>query len=343
MLKWFENAEPNFPNLLCSRIRLVRNWDGYQFPSRLDDKQALEMIRQIETGLSYLGEMDGNTYEYTFLNELNELERRALRDRRILNTAILEKKAPVGIILSEDEKTSLILNGSDHFRIQKIGAGLLLEELWKEIDKLDDYVNRMFPYAFDEKYGYLTSYPTNVGTGMRASVVIHLPTLSLAKKFNRLIGEMGRFGVTVRSVYGGDTNYGALYEVVNQKTLGITEKEIIELVAKVALQLNSQELQVREMSLKKHRLEREDEVYKSYGVLKYARRLSRKDAMTFLSQLMAGQSDGLLLTREPCSFYRLMLGIQSASLQKLSDRPLNGEELDAARAAYIRRELPEIK
>lgn len=343
MLKWFEKSEPNFPNLLSSRIRLVRNWDGYQFPSQLDDKQALELIRQIQTGLSYLGEMDGNTYEYTFLNELSELERKALRDRRILNAAIVEKKAPVGIILSEDEKTSLILNGSDHFRMQKIGAGLLLEELWKEIDKLDDYVNRMFPYAFDEKYGYLTSYPTNVGTGMRASVVIHLPTLSLAKKFNRLIGEMARFGVTIRSVYGGDTNYGALYEVVNQKTLGITEKEIIELVAKVALQLNGQELQVREMSLKKHRLEREDEVYKSYGVLKYARRLSSKDAMTFLSQLMAGQSDGLLLTKEPCSFYRLMLGIQSASLQKLSDRPLNGEELDAARAAYLRRELPEIK
>lgn len=344
MLKWFEKTEGIVPNLIASRVRLARNWNACEFPAMLDDKRSLEVVKQLHAGLINLPELDGNSYEFSLLGDLRELDRKVLKEQRVINSTIAQKKTAVGVIVSADEGTSLVLNGSDHIRMQKISMGLNLEELWRQTDQLDDYVNKQFPYAFDDKYGYLTSYPTNVGTGMRASVVLHLPTLSMAKKFNNLIGEMARFGVTVRGVYGGDSyNYGALYEVANQKTLGITEREIIEVVTKVAVQLNGQESQVRELSLKSHRLEREDEAYKSYGVLKYARRMSGKDSMIFLSQLMAGQSDGLLEMKESCSIYRLMLGIQTANLQKLSDRPLNGEELDMARAAYIRRELPGIK
>lgn len=266
-----------------------------------------------------------------------------MRERRILNSSILQKKEMVGLIVSRDESTSLVLNGDDHIRIQLLSSGLQLNELWERADKLDDYVNARFSYAFDEKYGYLTSFPTNVGTGMRASVTLHLPTLSMGKKFSSLVGDMSRFGVTLRGVYGeGAENYGALFEVANQKTLGLTEQEIISLVARVAGQLNRQENQVREAALNNHRLEREDEVYKSYGVLKYARRLSAKDGMIFLSQMMAGVDDGLIAFREPCSIYRMMLGIQQANLQKLSHKPLGKEELDVARAEYLRKELPEL-
>ena len=236
-----------------------------------------------------------------------------------------------------------MLNGTDHIRIQLLSPGLNLEALWKQGDKLDDYVNQRFSYAFDKKYGYLTSFPTNMGTGMRASVVLHLPNLSMGKKFTGLVSEMGRFGASVKGVYGeGSENYGALFQVANQKTLGLTEKEIVDLVGRVATQLLNQERQVRAMALKKHRLECQDEAYKSYGVLKYARRLSARDAMTFLSQLMSGINDGLLETKEPCAVYRLMLGIQPANLQKLSDRPLGKEELDVARASYLRSELPDL-
>jgi protein arginine kinase len=141
-------------------------------------------------------------------------------------------------------------------------------------------------------------------------------------------------------VYGeGSENYGALYEVSNQKTLGLTEKEILDLVNRVALQLLAQERQVRKITLEKRRLEYEDEVYKSYGVLKYARRMSAKDAMIFLSRIV----DGILEAEGNCAIYRVMLGIQPANLQKISERPLEKEELDEARAAYIRRELPELK
>ncbi len=158
-----------------------------------------------------------------------------------------------------------------------------------------------------------------------------------------MLNDMGRIGVSIRGVYGeGRENYGSLYEISNQKTMGRTEKELTDLVAKVATQLDDQERQIREMGLASHRPQLEDEVYKSYGVLKYARRLSMKDAMTFLSQIMSGMTDGLVKFDEPCSVFRLMLGIQTANLQKLSDRPLDKGELDGARAAYLRGELPEL-
>lgn len=302
------------------------------------------MVKRLEFGLKDLGQLDQKHYDFAMLGNLKELDRRALRERRILNSATVAKKGPVGIMLSTEEDTGLIFNGDDHIRLQLLAPGLKLEELWKRANQADDYISVRFPYAFDEKYGYLTSFPTNVGTGLKASAVVHLPTLSLGRKFQNLISEMSRFGASVKGLYGeGNENYGALYEISNQKTLGLTEKEIIDLVTRVAGQLNSQESKVRALSIKNHRLEREDEVYKSYGVLKYARRLSMKDAMSFLSQLMTGVSDGLLELAEPCAIYRLMLGIQPANLQKLSDRPLGKEDLDVARAGYLRVELPELK
>jgi protein arginine kinase len=222
--------------------------------------------------------------------------------------------------------------------------GMHLEEMWKACDRLDDFIGERFNYAYDEKYGYLTSFPTNVGTGLRASVTVHLPMLSKGKKFNGLVTEMGCFGAKIRGIYGeGSENYGSLYEVSNQKTLGLSEKEILDMVNRVANQLISQENQVRRLTREKRGISCEDEAYKSYGVLKYARRLTSKDAMIFLSQLMQGINDGVLEMKEPLSVYRLMLGIQPASLQKNSDRPLSKEELDIARAVYIRSQLPDLK
>jgi len=343
MMKWYEYVDQERPGVVSSRVRLVRNWDQYVFPSRLPQKECAEMIRRLELGLRDLGSLDGRSYSYIRMEELSDLERKAMHERHIFNSTIAGKKTPVGLILTPEEDTAIVLGGTDHIRIQMLSAGLHLEELWKKCDQMDDYIGERFSYSFDDKYGYLTSFPTNVGTGLRASVTLHLPTLSMGKKFHGLVTEMSRFGATVRGVYGeGSENYGSLYEVSNQKTLGLTEKEILDLVNRVALQLLSQENQVRALALEKHGLECEDEAYKSYGVLKYARRLSAKDAMTFLSQLMRGMSDGVLTMREPCSIYRMMLEIHPANLQKMSERPLGKEELDVARAAYIRSALPEL-
>ncbi|MDK2965886.1 MULTISPECIES: ATP--guanido phosphotransferase [Lacrimispora] len=343
MLKWFEQTDNSRCGVVSSRIRLVRNWKEYKFPSKLDEKDSSEMIHRLEFGLKDLNEEIGKPLSFSMLEDLNELDRVALKERRVLNSSIAAKVSPVGILLSENEDTGIVFNGDDHIRVQLLKTGLHLDELWEQANRIDDYMNERFPYAFDDRYGYLTAFPTNVGTGLRASVVVHLPMLSQGRKFSSLIGEMGRFGAAVRGVYGeGEDNFGALYEVSNQKTLGQTEREIIDTVTKAAIQLANQEMQVRKLSLQRRKIEREDEIYKSYGVLKYARRLTSRDAMIFLSQMMAGLEDGLIHTKEECNVYRLMLGIWPANLQRISDRPLNKEELDMARAEFIREKLPEL-
>ena len=334
MMKWFEEVNLTRPAVICSRVRLVRNLEEYAFPSRLDEQQADEMIGRLEEALKGLGSVDGRHYEQARLQELSDLDRRALRERRVFNSTIASGKAPAGV---------MVLNGTDHIRIQLFAAGLHLDELMNQAGQIDDYLNERFDYAFDEKYGYLTSFPTSVGTGLRASVVLHLPLLSQSKRFNGMVTEMTRFGASVKGMYGeGEENCGSLYEVSNQKTLGMTEKEILDMVSKVALQLTAQEEQMRKLALDKNRVSREDDACRAYGTLKYARKLTMKEALTLLSRLMAGCADGLLRMEEPCSVYRLMLGIQPANLQKLSTRPLGREELEMARAAYVRAELPQL-
>lgn len=344
MLRWFEQTDSSRPGVISSRIRLVRNWQDYGFPAKLGEKESTEMVRRLEFGLKDLGEAEGKHLNFAMLDDLEDLDRVALKERRVLNSAAVSKKKPAGIYLSDDEDTGIVFNCDDHIRIQLLRVGLHLEELWERANRIDDYTNERFAYAFDERYGYLTTFPTNVGTGLRASVVVHLPMLSQGRRFSSLIGDMSRFGAAIRGVFGeGEENFGSLYEISNQKTLGQTEREIIDTVSKAAIQLTNQEMQVRKLALQRRRIEREDEVYKSYGVLKYARRLTSRDAMIFLSQIMAGLTDGLIHTEEDFSVYRLMLGIQPANLQKISDRPLSKEELDGARAEFIRRELPELK
>lgn len=344
MNKWFQQIDSKDSNIVYSRIRLARNWDEFTFPSRMTKIQCSEMVSRLRAGLEEIGEIEGREYRYRKLEEAQTLEKMALRERRILNQSAASKKEPAGLLISEDEGSSLLFGGDDHIRIQQLGAGLCLEGLWQKADALDDYVNQRFSYAFDEKYGYLTSFPTNVGTGLRACVVLHLPGLSLVKKFQSIVGDMSRFGTTIRGLWGeGSDNCGSLYQISNQRTLGQSEKEIVEMVTKAAAQLNQQELRVRNASLSTQRLGREDEAYKSYGILKYARRIAEKDARIFLSQLMAGEKDGLMKLNKTCSLYSLMIGIKPANLNLWSKRPLDKEELDIVRAAYIRQHLPEIE
>ena len=342
MLKWFEKTDFSRPQIVYSRIRLVRNVKDYLFHGKLEEKEGRELIGRLEFETRDLKDADGMDYRFAMLEDLDEVEVKALWERRVINASSAQKKGPVGLRFSRDESISLVFNGDDHIRLQFLKTGLCLEELLDKANEMDDQLNQRFPYAFDEKYGYLTAFPTNMGTGLRSSVLVHLPLISQGRKFAGLLGDMGRFGIAVRGVYG-EENFGSLYEISNQKTLGQTEKEIVEGVAKAAIQLTNQEKAARKIAVQRRRTEREDEVYKSYGVLKYARRLSARDSMIFLSQIMAGLEDGLIQFDKECSIYRIMLGCQPGNLQRISDRPLSKEEQDRMRAEFIRQELPELR
>ena len=166
MGRWYDSVDNKSSNIVYSRIRLARNWDEYTFPSRMTREQCGEMLERMKDGLKDLGSLDGKEYRYGQLDEMQDLEKLALRERRILNLSAVNKKEPAGLFLSEDEGSSLVLGGDDHIRMQFLASGLKLDELWHQADVMDGYVNERFSYAFDEKYGYLTSFPTNVGTGL---------------------------------------------------------------------------------------------------------------------------------------------------------------------------------
>ena len=168
MTKWFEEVANDASNIVSSRVRLSRNWEEYKFPSRLEPDEARTMIARLKQNFRDLGDRDGQFYEYEDLELMEKLDRTALRERRLLNRTLAEKTTPGGILCSEDERVSMVLNADDHIRLQVLASGLDLQECYAKADALDDYINEKIPYAFNEKYGYLTSYPTNVGTAMKA-------------------------------------------------------------------------------------------------------------------------------------------------------------------------------
>ena len=250
----------------------------------------------------------------------------------------------MGLFVSPDRARSLLLCGDDHIRLQNIGSGASLLTAWEELDRMDDLINEKIAYAFDEKYGYLTAFPTNVGTGLRATMLLHLPALSAGKQFRKLVSEMNRFGIVIRGVYGDPgENWGALYEVANQKTLGLSEGEILGTVQRMAGQIAGQERKLRLQLQKERRSEREDEVYKSYGILRYAKRLTLKEAMNYLSCLRAGVNDGLIAFETPVSLYGLMVESQPYRLRQRLGEKASEEALYQARAEYIRDCLPKLK
>lgn len=344
MTKWYEETDQMHDVFVMKRLRLVRNIEGRVFPGRLSGEERLRLLGELEQNLLPLGEEDKASYTYRRLHEMDETSLHALYGRRLINYSRLEEKAPAGLAVSPDESISLLVGGEDHIRLQCLSSSQTLDNMWKRLGPVDDMLGERVPYAFDEKYGYLTTFLTNVGTGLRASVLLHLPMLSSGNQFRKLVQEYSRFGISVKGMSGdSNENFGGLYEVKNQKTLGQTEEELIALVSQAAGQLAAQERKVKALALRSHRLQMEDEVYKSYGVLKYARKLSYKEGMTYLSQLRLGLCENLLQSEKPVNLFGIMLNIRPANLKQGRGEKLEGDALDEARAQYIRERLPEIR
>ena len=221
MEKWFDVPEKEGSSVICSRVRLVRNWREYPFPGKMTKEQSVEMTGRLMNGVKESGAFSGSRSRYLYLDRIPDLERTALLERRAISRGVSKKKAAAGLVLSEDERLGITINGDDHIRIQAVEKGAALTECYRRADQMEELLGSRFEYSFDEKYGYLTSFPTSVGTGLRASVVLHLPALSRRKNFNSLTSDMGRFGTLVRGLYGeGEENPGSLYQISNQKTLG---------------------------------------------------------------------------------------------------------------------------
>ncbi len=340
MNKWYDKTGANDDVVLSSRIRLARNFSNYVFADRLSEEAAARMVNSVADRFKsdYADE-----YDCIYMNNCNERKKKALKERRQISHALLNGSNKA-VLLSKDESAAIMLNAEDHVRIQVLANGMNLESCFKRANEIDDYIDSNFDYAFSEKYGYKTTFPTNVGTGLRAGYTLHLPGLTEAKRISQISTELGRFGMKLKVLYGDDVGYGNLYQIATQKTLGQTEKEIMSDLNDIVNQIVSQEREQRRYIYEKDKVQMEDTVYKSYGVLKYARKIPLRDAMTLLSEIMLGSSLGIITFDRTGSFSlnKMIMDIQPAVINNTVNRAISVDETDIIRAQYIRNNCPDI-
>lgn len=343
MLKWYEHIAPDSDVVISSRVRLARNLENYPFSGKLTEEKAVTLVNEVKEIAPLLTEEVNMKFYACSVSTLSDIDKSAMVERHIVSPLLAEKKQTTGLILSEDETISIMVNEEDHIRIQAIVGGMDLYNAYAVADRIDDITYQKLRYAYDEKYGYLTACPTNAGTGMRASFMVFLPALSSANMIPKLIEEIGKYGVTLRGIYGeGTKSLGGIYQISNQKTLGNSEREIIDSLNNIIMQIVKQERKRREYMISVSADEIEDQVYRSYGVLKYARQITSGDAMTLLSQLKFGADCGLIKFDRQFNIHKLMMGVQPGSLQWSIGKNVGSATRDQSRAEYIRKELPTI-
>ncbi len=343
MLKWYKETGKNSDVVISSRIRLARNLKSFPFSAKLGKEQAVELVEKLKAAAPALEAGKEKKYYSCNVDILSDSEKTAMVERHIISPLLLAREQSTGLILSEDERISVMLNEEDHLRIQSITGGMNIMGAFTEANAADDIASGLFDYAFHEKYGYLTSCPTNVGTGLRASYMMFLPALNATGKIIKLAEELSQYGIALRGTYGeASKSVGNLYQISNQKTLGSTEREIIESLNRIVEQVMKQERRYREYILTHNYDEFEDKVYRSFGVLKYAKQLSSGDAMTLLSQVKLGIDLELLSLKEECNVHELMMEIQPGNLQCILDKNMGSAQRDRFRADYIREKLPNM-
>lgn len=336
---WLSGEGPAADVVLSTRVRLARNLTDVAFPTRMDGEAAEAVIARVEQGLAELGDDLGPAALYR-LREIPPLERRALVEKHLISPRLAQAAERAALVLRPDEAVSVMVNEEDHLRLQGLAPGLGLEGVWDRVNRLDDALERRLDYAFSPRLGYLTACPTNTGTGMRASVMMHLPGLVMAKQDQPLFNALAKVGIAVRGLYGeGTAAHGNLFQLSNQVTLGQSEREILVNLQGVCQQVIDRERKVRAQLHRTRRVELEDRVWRAYGILATARVMSTREAMALLSDLRLGVDLKILPPLEGRVFNELQVQVSPAMLQVVEGRELGPAERDVRRAERIRRRL----
>lgn len=334
-LAWLKGSGESSDIVFSCRVRLARNLGRFVFPWRADPvtlSAVAEAVRpRLVTGDS------ASRMESLVIESLDPLARGVLVERHLVSPALAAGGPGREAALDGDGILSVMINEEDHIRIQAFLDGLRLHDAWNAARSVDRSIEDL-GYAFDPKCGFLTTCPTNMGTGLRASVMIHLPALSVLRKIGRIVADCGRIGLTVRGMYGeGSDSAGSLFQVSNQVTLGQTEEELLEKVAGVASGLVKKENAARLQLMDVKGPELEDKAWRAWGLLKYARRIDRRESLELISLTRMASEMGLLPGIPTAAWNRLLLDIQQAHIQARSDRALGADELNAERAGVLRR------
>ncbi len=339
--KWIEGSGPYADIVITSRVRLARNLEAFPFPQALTEVQQKEVVRAIAQTLdSSAVKNKFGKFRLIVLNELTAIERQILVEKHLISPEHAELKGYRAVALDKEEMISLMINEEDHLRIQVLLPALQIHESWRKANEIDDLLEKNLNFCFSETKGYLTSCPTNVGTGLRASVMLHLPGLVITKQANRILSALSQVGLTVRGLYGEGTEAaGNMFQISNQITLGRTEEEILQNLSSVIKQIVDQERSARELLLKEARSKLEDRVYRAFGALAHARIISSQEAISLLSEVRLGIDLKIIKNIDARILNELLVTIQPAYMQKLEGRKMSPSDRDKKRASIIREKL----
>lgn len=338
--EWMKNEGPESEIVISSRVRIARNLSHHPFPLLATNQQAKDVMERL-TNVSQSGKLTAfGSFETITLSDLTELEKRVLVEKHLISPNLANESHCGAVILSIDESVSIMINEEDHLRIQCLYPGFQIHEAWALASGIDDIFEEAADYAFDEKRGYLTTCPTNVGTGIRASVMMHLPALVLTNQINRILSAVTQVGLAVRGLYGeGSEALGNLFQVSNQITLGQSEEEIIDNLYGVARQIIEHEKAARSRLLQESKLRIEDRVKRSYGILCHAMIMDSKESAQRLSDVRLGTDLGILKDVTPQRLNELLVMTQPGFLQQAFNEKMSPEQRDYRRAELIRKQL----
>jgi protein arginine kinase len=338
---WMTGGGPDGDIVLSSRIRLARNLEGVPFPNRADAKVLEQVVAEVRKSVTNLRKADKHQYLFVEMDKLSPLERNVLVEKHIISPNLAEQPANRALIVRDDTAVSIMINEEDHLRIQCLVPGLNLKDASELANTVDDILEARHTFAFHEQAGYLTACPTNVGTGLRASVMVHLPALVLIKQINRIVSAATQLGLAVRGLYGEGTEaIGNVFQISNQLTLGHSEQEIIDNLQAIAKQIVEQERSARQTLAAGSAETLADRVWRAYGILSYARIISSQEALTLLSEVRLGIDLGIITAAPAEVFNELLVTTRPNFLQIIAGRPdLGPGERDGLRAHLIREKL----
>lgn len=338
---WMRGSGPHSDVVMTSRVRLARNLRGYPFPGWSQEKQRIDLLNMARPLVEALPEMkEGYSEDYA---TLSKIKKQVLVERHLISREHAARSTGCAVVVDRKQSVSIMINEEDHFRMQGIRPGLSLREAFQAINRVDTELEEQLPYAFDTKLGYLTACPTNLGTGMRASVMVHLPGLVLTDQISQVMKAVTKIGLAVRGLYGEGTEaLGNLFQISNQQTLGEKEEDIIQQIEKVVEGVLRSETNARAKLNEDHRIMLNDQVGRAYAILRYSHVLNSKEALNLLSMLRLGADLDLVPQCDRSVLDMLLLEIQPAHLQMRAGRELSPQERDVLRAEITRQRLQTI-
>ena len=336
--EWLKGTGPNSDIVISSRIRLARNLNKFPFPHWANKAQLDEIVNTATAAMANVDLLKQSTLFR--LANLDTIDKQFLIERHLMSIEHAQKTEHKAVLISPEEIISVMINEEDHLRIQLMQSGFNLFEAWNIINAVDDALAKLLDYAFLPDFGYLTACPTNTGTGMRGSVMLHLPALVMSRQIERVLAAIAKLSFTTRGLYGEGTQAsGNFFKISNQVSLGHSENEIIENINGLIRQIIEQETQAREIILSKNREVLEDRINRSMGILKSARIITSQETIELLSMIRLGNDLGMIKDIDRRTINELFIITKPAHLQKLENKKLSSQERDLKRAQLIRSKL----